>query len=213
MNWKEIINFHNTDRYQQIKIFIENQKKSGAIILPEEENIFRAFNLTPFEEVKVVILGQDPYHSINPTFANGLAFSVFDSIKPLPRSLINIYKEMKDDIGGCPPNGDLSFLAKQGVLLLNTCLTVQAHKANSHSNIGWEYLSDEVISKLSNHKNNIVFILWGGNARSKTRLIDSTKHLIIESAHPSPLSASKGFFGSKPFSRTNDYLDQPIKWF
>ncbi len=183
-------------------------------VYPPSTDIFNAFAFTPLENVKVVILGQDPYHE--PGQANGLCFSVHKGIR-IPPSLVNIYKEMSSDLGcPAPENGDLTGWARQGVLLLNTVLTVRAHAANSHRGIGWEEFTDAAIKVLADQDRPLVFILWGTPARRKKALIHNPKHLIIESPHPSPLSASGGFFGSRPFSRTNDYLVRcgltPIDW-
>ncbi len=183
-------------------------------IYPPSGDIFNAFAFTPLENVRAVILGQDPYHG--PGQANGLCFSVHKGIR-IPPSLVNIYKELNADLG-CPiPNhGDLTKWAKEGVLLLNTVLTVRAHEANSHRNIGWEEFTDAAIRVLADQDRPMVFILWGTPARRKKALIHNPKHLIVESPHPSPFSASGGFFGSRPFSKTNDYLVscglQPIDW-
>ena len=183
-------------------------------IFPRYENIFRAFNLLTPDNVKVVIIGQDPYHGLNQ--ANGLAFSVCDACK-IPPSLHNIFKELVDDVGCVyPENGNLSKWAEQGVLLINTILTVEEAKANSHKGIGWENFTDSIIEKLSSSYSNLIFVLWGGQAQKKSVLIDETKHLVIKSPHPSPLSSYRGFFGSKPFSRTNKYLREhaikEIQW-
>jgi uracil-DNA glycosylase len=193
------------------KISIEYELKT---VFPSYENIFRAFNLVKPSEVKVVIIGQDPYHGMNQ--ANGLAFSVCEQCK-IPPSLKNIYKELVDDLG-CkyPKNGNLTQWANEGVLLINAVLTVEKAQANSHKDFGWQKFTDAVIQKLSDKKKNLVFILWGAPSQKKASLIDTQKHLIIKSAHPSPLSAYRGFFGSKPFSKTNEYLVQhnkrPINW-
>lgn len=199
--------------YQNLRTFLDEQY-SNETIYPVAKNIYNALKLTPYQDTKVVILGQDPYHE--PGQAHGLAFSVGKNIE-IPPSLQNIYKELHDDIGcSIPKHGYLVDWAKQGVLLLNTVLTVRAHQANSHKGKGWEYLTDSIIEKLNNKQNPVVFILWGSNARSKKSLITSPNHLIIESVHPSPLSAYNGFFGSKPFSKTNDFLiktnQKPIDW-
>ena len=180
-------------------------KNDKIIFYPRGNQIFNAFNLTPFNRVKVVILGQDPYHG--PGQAHGLCFSVPSSIKP-PPSLINIFKELENDVGKKIDyqNGNLEHWAKQGVLLLNTTLTVEKSKPLSHQNYGWTEFTDYVISLISEKLNNIVFILWGAFAQSKKNLIDSNKHLILIAPHPSPLSAHRGFFGSKPFSKTNSFL-------
>ncbi len=192
-----------------------NLKKNNIIYYPEGSKIFNAFNLTPFNEVKVVILGQDPYHG--PNQAHGLCFSVPSSVKP-PPSLINIFKELKSDIGKEIDfqNGNLENWAKQGVFLLNSSLTVEQSKPLSHQNYGWLEFTDKVISLINNELKNIVFILWGSYAQSKIKLIDSEKHLILAAPHPSPLSAHRGFFGSKPFSKTNAFLQSKqidmVKW-
>lgn len=183
-------------------------------IYPLKENIFNAFKLTSFENVKVVIMGQDPYHGEGE--AHGLSFSVQDNVK-IPPSLQNIYKELYNDLGIPPKNtGNLTGWAKEGVLLLNSTLTVEKDKANSHQGLGWQYFTDCVIKVLNLSEKPIVFILWGNFARSKKVLITNPKHLILESPHPSPFSAYNGFFGSKPFSKTNDFLIKnnikPIDW-
>ena len=184
------------------------------VIYPPSTDIFNAFAFTPLPEVKVVILGQDPYHE--PGQAMGLSFSVHKGIR-IPPSLVNIYAELQDDLG-CyvPDNGDLTKWARQGVLLLNTVLTVRAHQANSHRGIGWEEFTDAAIRVLAEEDRPMVFILWGTPARKKKALLHNPKHLILESPHPSPLSAYGGFFGSRPFSKTNDYLVKcglsPIDW-
>lgn len=194
--------------------FLETRKAEGAVIFPKKEDIFRSLELTDFEDVKVVILGQDPYHG--PNQAHGLSFSVNEGIK-LPPSLKNIYKELNTDLGcDIPTTGFLEPWAKQGVLMLNAVLTVEQANPNSHANKGWEEFTNTVIKTLSNNKENVVFILWGAYAQKKAELIDEAKHLIIKSAHPSPFSARNGFFGSKPFSITNKYLEEknkkPIDW-
>lgn len=199
---------------QEIKEFLHEQKEAGKTIYPQEENVFQALKLTPLEEVRVVILGQDPYHGENQ--AQGLAFSVPDDQK-LPPSLRNIFKEFSDDLGiPSPKKGDLTSWAKQGVLLLNTVLTVEAGKAGSHHNRGWEAFTDEVLKAVNRERNNVVFILWGSPAQKKASLIDESRNLILRSAHPSPLSSYRGFFGSKPFSKTNEYLRshglKEIRW-
>ena len=183
-------------------------------IYPLKENIFNAFKLTPYENVKVVIVGQDPYHGENE--AHGLSFSVQDNVK-IPPSLQNIYKELYDDLGIMPKKtGNLTGWAKEGVLLLNSTLTVEKDKANSHQGLGWQIFTDYVIKVLNQKNEPVVFILWGNFARSKKTLITNSKHLIIESPHPSPFSAYNGFFGSKPFSKTNNFLIKnnikPIDW-
>lgn len=213
-DWDDVLkDDFSGENYAKIREFLKSEY-SAHTIYPSMYDIFNAFKLTPFSKVKVVILGQDPYHGEGQ--AMGLSFSVPKN-KELPPSLKNIYKELNDDLGVNPPDsGDLTAWAKQGVLLLNTVLTVRAGMANSHAGKGWEILTDDVIKKISGGRKNVVFILWGNNARSKKSLIDKSKHLILESAHPSPLSAYNGFFNSKPFSKTNTYLSargiEPIDW-
>ena len=201
------------ERYLKIRNFLIEEYRN-YVVYPNMYDLYNCFRYTSFQDLKVVILGQDPYHG--PNQAHGLCFSVQDGI-PNPPSLENIFKELQSDIG-CPKpkNGNLTKWAKEGVLLLNTSLSVREHQANSHSKCGWAWFTDSVIQRISEQKDHVVFILWGGNARSKKTLIDQNKHCIIESAHPSPLSAYNGFFGSKPFSRTNEYLTSknlpPIDW-
>lgn len=200
---------------KDLKNFLQTEKEAGKTVYPKNADIFRAFNDTPFDKVKVVILGQDPYHG--PNQAHGLSFSVQKGIA-IPKSLINIYKELATDIPGFtkPTHGNLEGWAKQGVLLLNATLTVRAGEAASHQKKGWEVFTDEVIRKLSDERKGLVFILWGAYAQSKIPLIDQSKHHIIKSVHPSPLSVERGFWGSKPFSKANDYLikegEAPIDW-
>ena len=199
--------------FAKLKEFLVAEKKQN-IIFPPGSQIFNAFDTTPFDKVKVVILGQDPYHT--PGFAHGLCFSVQYGVQ-IPKSLQNIYKELNSDIGFRIPNhGNLTKWAEQGVFLLNATLTVRAHQAGSHQNHGWETFTDKVISTLSEKKENIVFILWGSYAKAKSALIDHNKHLVLTAAHPSPLSAYNGFFGCKHFSKTNEYLQahgiSPIDW-
>lgn len=190
------------------------QEYRNTTVYPPASKIFAAFDACPVNEVKVVILGQDPYHG--PGQANGLCFSVADNVA-IPRSLINIFKEIHDDTGApLPPNGDLSRWARQGVLLLNATLTVRAHAAGSHQGHGWEQLTDAAIKQLNDHRSGLVFILWGSYAARKGEFIDRTKHLVLTSPHPSPLSASRGFFGNHHFSKANQYLIAqgltPIEW-
>lgn len=194
--------------------FLRGEIKLGKKILPAPENIFRAFK-TPLKDIKVLIVGQDPYP--DPRYPVGLSFSVKPEMKPIPQSLQNIYKEIITDIGGeMPENGDLSDWQKQGVMLLNRTLTVESGKPNSHQGKGWEKITEEAIKALNDRDKPMVAILWGNNARQLKGFLTNPKIKIIESAHPSPLSASRGFFGSKPFSQTNEYLKQqnitPIKW-
>ena len=204
--WKEVLSTEfQKDYFKNLKKFLVDEKSKNKRIYPPGNLIFNAFDKTPFNKVKVVILGQDPYHGYGQ--AHGLCFSVPDGIK-IPPSLRNIYKELHSDIGFIiPKSGNLEKWAKQGVLLLNATLTVRDSEAGSHQKKGWETFTDNVIKTVSDKRENIVFILWGNYAQSKEGLIDSTKHFIIKSVHPSPLSASRGFFGSKPFSKTNNYLE------
>lgn len=203
-NWTTfLITELQREYFVKLQQFVTIEYKTKTIF-PEYNNIFRAFNLINPKKLKVVIIGQDPYHGVNQ--ANGLAFSVCESCK-IPPSLKNIYKELVDDMGcDYPINGDLIKWAQQGVLLINSALTVIESKANSHKEKGWEIFTDSVISKISAEYDNIVFVLWGNQSHKKEFLIDERKHLILKSAHPSPLSAYRGFFGSKPFSLTNAYL-------
>lgn len=199
--------------FLEIKRFLLHEKKKHSVY-PKGSNVFAAFNATPFQQVKVVILGQDPYHG--PGQAHGLSFSV-PNVIDVPPSLNNIYKELHSDIGFVPPrHGNLFSWAEQGVLLLNASLTVRAREAGSHSKIGWQKFTDAAIQQLSQHRQHVVFLLWGGFAKKKAWLIDSSKHLILKAAHPSPLSAYNGFFGCRHFSKTNAYLQQhglkPINW-
>ncbi|MCM3411629.1 uracil-DNA glycosylase [Metabacillus litoralis] len=192
-----------SDYFKELLDFLREEYEQQTIF-PERENIFRALNETPYDKVKAVILGQDPYHGEGQ--AQGLSFSVQPGVK-LPPSLRNIYIELQDDINcSLPENGSLVKWAKEGVLLLNTVLTVRKGEPASHAKKGWEMFTDEIIKKLDQRNQPIVFILWGKHAQQKMQLINSSKHFVIESAHPSPFSARKGFFGSKPFSKTNDYL-------
>lgn len=212
--WNEILAEEmQKDYYQELQAFVQ-KRRAEVRVFPEEKNIFNALELTPFESVKVVILGQDPYHGFGQ--AHGLSFSVQKGI-PLPPSLKNIYKELQEDIGGeLPTEGDLSHWAKQGVLLLNTVLTVEEGNANSHKGMGWETLTNRLIESLNELKHPVIFILWGKPAQDKEKLITNPNHVILKAPHPSPLSAYRGFFGSKPFSRVNDILIQqgqtPIRW-
>jgi uracil-DNA glycosylase len=204
-NWKMVLKdeFEKT-YFQEIISFLDHQKKLGKTIFPEESLIFNAFNQTSFEDIHVVILGQDPYHAVNQ--AHGLSFSVPDGIK-IPPSLKNIFKELGSDIGKeIPKSGNLIHWAKQGVLLLNASLTVEENKPMSHSKIGWNLFTDAVIKKISQEKTNVIFILWGKFAQEKEKLIDPEKHFILKAAHPSPLSAYNGFWGCKHFSKTNELL-------
>jgi len=214
-----LANVFNQPFMANLEQFLVNEKKAGNTIYPIGSLIFNTFNLTSFDDVKVVILGQDPYHNVGQ--AHGLAFSVPDKIKP-PPSLLNIYKELYTDLNAegqkfvIPNHGNLTRWAQQGVLLLNTVLTVRAHEAFSHHNQGWEQFTDSVIKILSDQKQDLVFVLWGSPAKAKVKLIDTKKHLVLNSAHPSPLSSYRGFFGCKHFSKINKFLiskgKEPIDW-
>ena len=200
--------------YRQLYQFVK-EEYSRTVVYPPAEDIFNALHFTPLSEVKVLILGQDPYHNENQ--AHGLSFSVLPSQKEIPPSLQNIYKELQDDLG-CyiPNNGYLKKWADQGVLLLNTVLTVRAHQANSHQGRGWEQFTDAIIQAVNAQDRPIVYMLWGRPAQMKKRMLTNPNHLILEAPHPSPLSAYRGFFGSKPFSQTNKFLEahgvEPIDW-
>lgn len=214
-SWKKVLAGEFDQPYfLKLAQFVKSQYQS-ATIYPPPKFIFRAFELTPFDSVKVVILGQDPYHGAGQ--ANGLCFAVNQGVR-LPPSVQNIYKEIESDLGKKTqfPNGDLEEWARQGVLLLNATLTVRASTPGSHQNIGWEQFTDSVVKTLSDQKEHLVFILWGAYAQKKGVVIDQSKHLVIRSPHPSPFSAYSGFFGSKPFSQCNNYLslfgEDPIDW-
>ncbi|MCF8357323.1 MAG: uracil-DNA glycosylase [Prolixibacteraceae bacterium] len=213
-SWKEILNEEFKKPYfSTLTSFVREEYKKNRIF-PEGKNIFNAFNLCPFNKVKVVIIGQDPYHG--PGQAHGLCFSVRDGID-FPPSLRNIFKEINNDIGTpVPKSGDLTRWAVQGVLLLNATLTVRAHNAGSHQGKGWETFTDAAIRELSEKRENIVFLLWGAYAQRKGAIIDKTKHYVLESVHPSPLSASRGFFGNHHFSKANQFLQsngiEPVNW-
>jgi uracil-DNA glycosylase len=214
--WADILGQEKKQPYfQQIMQFVESERAAGKTIYPPKQDVFRAFTLTKLDKVKVVILGQDPYHG--PNQAHGLCFSVLPSIKT-PPSLANMYKELATDISEfvIPQHGFLESWAEQGVMLLNTVLTVEQSKAHSHAKIGWEQFTDTVIQELSNHCDGLVFLLWGSHAQKKGLVINKQKHHILNSPHPSPLSAYRGFFGCKHFSQTNDLLKQqdksPINW-
>jgi|SRR5215831_2552588 len=213
--WKEVLQSEFCKSYfTEIVNFLKVEKAQGKIIYPPGSLIFNAFNTTPFDKVKVVLLGQDPYHGLGQ--AHGLCFSVPDGIQ-FPPSLQNIYKELHDDIGmPIPKSGNLTHWAQQGVFLLNASLTVRAGDPMSHSKIGWAIFTDAVIQIISSQKRNVVFLLWGRFAQEKQILIDANKHHILKAAHPSPLSASNGFFGCRHFSKTNNFLVKdgldPIDW-
>jgi uracil-DNA glycosylase len=213
-SWKTLLHHEFQKPYfAELKAFFLYEKRHHTVY-PRGENIFNAYNSTPFDKVKVVVLGQDPYHG--PNQAHGLAFSVQEGV-PFPPSLQNIFTELHSDIGcPIPKNGTLTHWAKEGVFLLNAVLTVRAGQAHSHRDKGWEKFTDATIRLISEKKEHVVFILWGRHAQLKAKLIDESKHLILRAPHPSPLSAYRGFFGSRPFSRTNQYLKDhgiiPIDW-
>ncbi len=213
-SWKKYLsNQFNEDYFRQLIDFVRQEYETQTVYPPGRE-IFRAFDCADFEDVRVVILGQDPYHG--PGQANGLCFSVRDGVT-FPPSLRNIFKEIQNDLGKpIPKSGDLERWAQQGVLLLNATLTVRASTAGSHQNKGWEQFTDAVIKAISDHKTNVVFLLWGAYAQKKGEIIDRNKHLVLMSAHPSPFSADRGFFGNKHFSKTNEYLKskglKEIEW-
>jgi uracil-DNA glycosylase len=214
-SWIELLGSELKKTYMSdLRTFLVQEEKAQKTVYPQSQDILAALNLTPFDQVKVVILGQDPYHG--PNQAHGLCFSVKPGVK-IPPSLVNIFKELKDDLGITPPiHGCLDAWGKQGVLLLNNVLTVEDGKAGSHHLKGWEQFTDKIIELLNEKKENLVFILWGSPAQKKAQKVDSKKHFIIKSVHPSPLSSYRGFFGSKPFSQTNTYLNskgiKPINW-
>lgn len=215
-DWKPILwDFLQSKKMQDLKERVLQEMKAGKIIYPQPKQWLEAFNKCSFKNTKVIIIGQDPYHG--PGQAHGLSFSVEKGVKT-PPSLLNILKEAQKDLGWdkLPSHGCLSSWAEQGVLLLNNCLTVEEGKAGSHRGWGWEDLTDYTIKYLNDHKRNLVFILWGSHAQEKIKIISKHKHLVIKSVHPSPLSAHRGFFGSKPFSKCNEYLIdygyEPINW-
>ena len=213
MNWETVLApIKNTDQFQNLWQKVENEYASGECFPPKDQ-IFRAFELTPFENIKVVIIGQDPYH--NDFQANGLCFSVSENVKA-PPSLKNIFTELNNDLGIERTKTELNDWAEQGVLLLNATLSVRAHSPNSHKDLGWEKFTDFVIKEISENRENIVFVLWGAFAQKKEELIAYSKHFILKSAHPSPFSVYRGFYGSKPFSKINEYLEsknlKPISW-
>ncbi|KPL93178.1 uracil-DNA glycosylase [Vibrio splendidus] len=215
-SWESIINDERDKEYfQSVLAFVEQQRNSGKTIYPPQEQVFSAFDMTPFESVRVVILGQDPYHGANQ--AHGLAFSVLPGVK-IPPSLRNMYKELAQDIDGfeIPSHGYLDTWASQGVLMLNTVLTVEEAKAHSHAKCGWETFTDAIIAELNQRSEPIIFLLWGAHAQKKGQAIDENKHHVLVAPHPSPLSARRGFFGCQHFSTTNELLSsmdqQPIDW-
>lgn len=214
-SWKQTLEFEIQKEYfKKIALFLHTEREKNKTIYPKESEYFNALNLTPFDLAKVVIIGQDPYH--NPLQAHGLAFSVPQSV-PIPPSLKNIFKELNSDLGiPLPKHGNLTQWAQQGVLLLNTSLSVEAHKPNSHNKIGWVQFTDFIIKTLSGNRSNLVFMLWGQQAQNKSSLILNDKHLILKAPHPSPLSSYHGFFGCKHFSECNKFLIRngisPINW-
>ncbi|WP_158972051.1 uracil-DNA glycosylase [Paraglaciecola sp. L3A3] len=214
--WSDILAAEKRQAYfQQITEFVDNKRRAGTAVYPPQQDVFNAFDLTQLADVKVVILGQDPYHG--PNQAHGLCFSVLPGVKP-PPSLANIYKELANDIDdfSIPEHGFLQNWAEQGVLLLNTVLTVEQGKAHSHAKIGWETFTDKVMQQLNEHCQGVVFLLWGSHAQKKGAGIDQTKHHVLNAPHPSPLSAYRGFFGCQHFFKTNQILleqgKSPINW-
>lgn len=216
LTWHDVIGAEKQQAYfQQTLSFVDAERQAGKVIYPPAKDVFNAFRFTEFNQVKVVILGQDPYHG--PNQAHGLCFSVLPGIKP-PPSLVNMYKELAQDIEGfqIPAHGFLQSWAEQGVLLLNTVLTVEQGKAHSHATSGWEVFTDRVIETINQHQQGVVFLLWGSHAQKKGRFIDRNKHYVLSAPHPSPLSAHRGFLGCRHFSQTNQLLSQqgktPIHW-
>ena len=213
MTWTEILApIKNTEYFTTLWEKVKEEYQTTKCFPPKSQ-IFRAIELTPFDEVKVVIIGQDPYHNDNQ--ANGLCFSVSDKVKA-PPSLKNIFKELEEDLGISKTTNELDSWAAQGVLMINATLTVRAHQPNSHKDLGWDKFTDFIIQQVSEKKENVVFVLWGAFAQKKLNLIDEKKHFVIQSAHPSPFSVHRGFFGSRPFSKINDFLvskgKSPIRW-
>ena len=214
-SWKKHLQGEFQKNYMKnLKDFLKREYQDKKTIFPRSDEFFAALNLTPFEKVKVVIIGQDPYHG--PNQAHGLCFSVKPGVK-IPPSLVNIYKELKSDVGFVPPaHGHLQDWADRGVLLLNATLSVEAGKAGSHQNKGWEEFTDRIIALLNEQGDHLIFMLWGSYALKKGAMIDTSKHLILKAAHPSPLSAHRGFFGCKHFSKANEYLKivgkEPVQW-
>lgn len=214
--WSDVIGPEKEKAYfRDTLIFVAKERAAGKMIYPPQSDVFNAFRFTEFKDVKVVILGQDPYHG--PNQAHGLSFSVRPGIMP-PPSLVNIYQELATDIPGfqTPAHGYLQSWAEQGVLLLNTVLTVEAGRAHSHANLGWETFTNKVIESLNSHRSGLIFLLWGSHAQKKGAIINRSRHHVLTAPHPSPLSAHRGFFGCKHFSRTNQFLQQqglePIDW-
>lgn len=216
LSWHDVIGAENQqDYFQNTLAFVEAERAAGKVIYPPSQDVFNAFKATEFHDVKVVIIGQDPYHG--PNQAHGLCFSVLPGVKT-PPSLLNMYKELAQDIAGfdIPQHGYLQSWAEQGVLLLNTVLTVEQGKAHSHAKSGWETFTDKVIEAINHHQSGVVFLLWGAHAQKKGRFIDRSRHHVLAGPHPSPLSAHRGFFGCRHFSQTNQILIQqgkpPIEW-
>ncbi|CFR10330.1 uracil-DNA glycosylase [Yersinia frederiksenii] len=216
LSWHDVIGQEKEQPYfQDTLAYVAAQRSAGKTIYPAQKDVFNAFRLTELDQVKVVILGQDPYHG--PNQAHGLSFSVLPGV-PAPPSLVNMYKELATDIPGFqrPNHGYLQSWAEQGVLLLNTVLTVEAGNAHSHANLGWETFTDKVIAALNEHRDGVIFMLWGAHAQKKGRIIDAQRHFILKAPHPSPLSAHRGFLGCKHFSQANHLLQQqglpPIDW-
>ncbi|MBI4001598.1 MAG: uracil-DNA glycosylase [Nitrospira defluvii] len=213
--WKRLLKTEtNSDAYRALDTFLEKEVAEGRTVLPPRQDVFRALRVTPYETVRVVLLGQDPYHT--PGMAHGLCFSVRPHVRPVPPSLRNVYRELRDDVGcRIPNNGCLEPWARQGVLMLNTVLTVRAHAANSHRGRGWEAVTDRIFEVVNAKPTRVVFVLWGGEAKKKQSLITNAQHVVIACAHPSPLSARK-FFGSRCFSQINWALTEadlaPIDW-
>ena len=212
--WKNAIKFFKSPKFEEIESFLRQERTNGKKILPAENDIFNSLKYTPLNQVKIVILGQDPYP--NPQHAHGLAFSIPKTTPDIPKSLKNIIKELESDLGIHAKSGNLESWANEGVLLLNTVLSVEQGLSNSHKSLGWKKMTTEIIQVVNSQCNHVVFILWGRQAQMKKKLINTSKHLIIESPHPSPLSSYRGFFGSKPFSRANSFLKKhgitPINW-
>lgn len=216
LTWQHVIGLEKDQSYfKRVMGFVTAERHAGKTIYPPKEDVFNAFRYTEFDDIAIVILGQDPYHGHRQ--AHGLSFSVLPDVPP-PPSLINIYKELAQDISdfAIPKHGYLGYWAKQGVLMLNTVLTVEAGKAHSHAKIGWETFTDHVIAAINQHREGVIFLLWGAHAQKKGQLIDARKHHLLSAVHPSPLSAHRGFFGSKHFSKANEILvrqgKRPIDW-
>lgn len=216
LTWHDVIGAEKQQPYfQETLAYVEQQRRQGKVVYPPAKDVFNAFRYTEFSDVKVVILGQDPYHG--PNQAHGLCFSVLPGVKT-PPSLVNMYKELAQDIPGfsIPEHGYLKNWAEQGVFLLNTVLTVEQGKAHSHAGTGWETFTDKVIAEINRHRQNVVFLLWGSHAQKKGHFIDRQKHCVLTAPHPSPLSAHRGFFGCKHFSKANQYLQEhgetPVNW-